>query len=35
VGFSIAILCGGIALFLSVNPAAEFAANLAVKTLTR
>ena len=35
VGFSIAILCGGIALFLSVNPAAEYAANLAVNTLTR
>lgn len=35
VGFSIAILCGGAALFMSVQPAAEYAANLAVNTLTR
>ena len=35
VGFSIAILCGGAALFISVNPAAEIAAQMAVKTLTR
>ena len=34
-GFSIAILCGGAALFMSVNPAAEYAANLAVNTLTQ
>jgi flagellar biosynthetic protein FliR len=35
VGFSIAILCGGAALYMSVQPAAEFAANLAVNTLTQ
>ena len=35
VGFSIAILCGGAALYISVNPAAEIAAQMAVNTLTR
>ena len=35
VGFSIAILCGGAALFISVNPASEIAARMAVSTLTR
>ena len=35
VGFSIAILCGGAALYISVNPAAEITAQMAVNTLTR